>query len=364
MTSRSNAVRLASHVLALLLACVPCTTAWAEASLTGRVLDQAGQPVVGCRVIAREADGVTFYIGTPSDDEGRYAVEVPEKALYKLIAVILQGGERIELPEAPATAVGAVPVNRDLTIEVPTPPGPRAEEQRGADRLFLAFVEDPALAHYRHYEARLDYRDFDAGDSFLVEGIVAMQFAAVPRVELGARGGYATLDISGVSDDSGVTDIDVWGKFHLWRSADTRADLTIGSIATLPTGDEASGLGQDAFQSKLFLGASYAWRSVLLVAHAGVATAENGKVFGVPLQGQVTGAAGVGLLVPFTRRASAVFEAGFEGERFEDTDSTTQLLAGVNWRLGAHGQLRVAGSVGVGDRSDLSRLLAGYAFLF
>lgn len=363
MTAKGKRPRATAAALAMFVAGL-AAAAPADSRVEGRITDAAGTPTPGCRVIARATEGTTVFVSPPSDGEGRYAVEVPARSSYVLIALILSDGVRVALEESTPLAVGDGALIHDVTLPLPVDTGPpeNARQEGPPDRFFLSFVEDPALAHYRHYEVQADYADFDFGDRTLLRGIVAMQFAGVPRVEVGARGGVVRLDIDGLADESGPTDLDVWGKFQLWRSADARIDLAVGAIATLPLGDEGKGLGGDAFQSKLFFSTSCSWERAVLVAHAGVATAEDGAAFGAALDGKIAGAAGVGVLVPFAPGVTAVFEANYEGERFADVDADANALAGVNWRLRPHGTLRLAASVGLGERADLAQIVVGYAF--
>lgn len=366
MMNKSMTPRIGLAALGILLACSLAGAEGGGSRLEGTIRNAAGQPVPECRVIARALEQAEFFVSLPSDEQGRYTVEVPANGSYVLVALVSPTGGRLELPEAEPLAVRAAPVSRDVTIPMPIPPDPRGsvKNHESVDRLFLAFVEDPALVYHRHYEAQADYTERDFVESTLVRGIVAFQFESVPRVEVGARLGYGDLDIDGFGDDSGMTDLDVWGKFHLMRSADNRTDMALGAIATLPTGDDDSGLGRDAVQSKIFFGASYAWKDVLLVANAGVATAENGEAFGVPLEGEVAPAVGVGVLIPFMPGISVVFEANYEGERFEDTKPDSNLLTGVNWQLQEHGKLRLAVALGLGETNDQAEIIAGYAFVY
>jgi hypothetical protein len=366
MTKMSKTLRSGLAALGILLACSLAGADGGETRLEGTIRNAAGQPVPECRVIARALEQAEFFVSPPSDERGRYTVEVPANGSYVLVALVSPTGARFELPEADPLAVQTAPVSRDVTIPMPIPPDPRGsvKNHKSVDRLFLSFVEDPALVHRRHYEAQVDYEEPDFANSTVLRGIVAFQFESMPRVEVGARLGYGNLEIDGFADGSGMTDLDVWGKFHIKRSADNRMDMALGAIATLPTGDSDSGLGRDALQSKIFFGASYAWKEVLLVANAGIAAAENGEAFGVPLEGKTAPAVGIGVLLPFMPGISVVFEANYEGELFEDTKADSNLLTGVNWQLQEHGKLRLAVSLGLGETSDLAEIIAGYAFVY
>ncbi len=362
----SKKLRAALALLGILLLPATAAGAPAPARLEGTISDAAGEPLPEYRVIARAAEGAEVYVSAPSDDQGHYALEVPGDTRYVLLALIAPAGGRMELPEAAPFLVGRTAVTRDIKVPAPVAPASpgAAREGDGVDRFFLAFAEDPALIHDRHFEVQLDHADVDFAESTVVRGIAAFQFKSLPRVEVGGRLGYGDLQQDGGADGSGPTDLDLWAKFQLYRSADSRTDVAFGSVVTLPTGDSDEGLGNEAFQSKVFVGVSRAWAPVLLVAHGGLATAEHGESFGTRYDGKVAPAAGLGMLVPVRETLSAVFEARYEGERFDGARADTRLLGGVNWRLGERGTLRLAAAVGIGETSDLVEIVAGYVFAY
>lgn len=366
MIEQSKKLRVALATLAILLLPAAAAGAPAPGRLGGTILDAAGEAVPECRVIVRAAEGTQIHVSPPSDDQGHYSLDVPGDTRYVLVALILPTGGRIEFPESAPLLVGKVPVTHNITISVPVAPAPRGAERGSdnADRLFLAFAEDPGLIPNRHLEVQVDHEDFDFAESTVLRGVVAFQFESLPRVEVGGRLGYGDRHQDGAADGSGPTDLDLWGKFQLYRSTDSRTDVAVGSVVTLPTGDSDEGLGEDAFQSKFFVGVSRAWKSTLFVAHGGMATAEHGESFGTRVDGKVAPAAGLGLLVPLTSALTAVFEASYEGERFDGARADSRLLGGANWRLGENGKLRLAVAVGIGETSDLVEMVAGYVFAY
>lgn len=335
-----------------------------EGRIEGVVRDLAGAPVAACRLIVRAAEDSGVFVSPPTDDQGHYALTVPRGARYLLLAVVAPGGRRIELAEQQPFIVGPTLVTRDVTIPLSVAADPRGalDPERKIDRFFLGFIEDPVLARDGHYEAQLEIEDFQGRDLSVVRGIAAQHFTSVPRTEVGARVGYARLNIDDFSDEAGVTDLEMWGKFQLYPESSPRTEFAIGAIATLPVGDADEGLGRDALQAKLFAGVTYAWRKMLLLAHAGMATSEDGEAFGFALDGQVAPAIGAGLLIPLAPSASAVFEANYEGERFDGTRADANLLAGANWRIKGHGTVRLAATAGLGETSELASITAGYVF--
>jgi len=340
----------------------PDTTA-----IEGTILDAEGNPVPECRVVARLADGTAVFISAPSDNAGHYVVEVPTGDRYVLIALISPVGVRVGLPEAEALNAAGGPLSRDLQVRFPVAPHPRMgmKATGGVDRLFLSFVEDPALTDGQYLEVQADAaRDNDAADLEAVRIIAAFSFAGLPRVEVGARTGYGETSSGGSGDGSGAQDLELWGKFHLRRSANARWNVAVGALITVPTGDEDAGLSADSTRAEWFVAASRTFATAIVIGHAGVAANEGGELGGTPLDGEVAASAGLGLLVPLSGAASAVFEVSYDGARFEQTDSESRVLAGMNWQVHLRGKLRAGLAAGLADGSPDAELIVGYALAF
>lgn len=355
---------LTSILLVLACSALHAVAAGSETTLQGTIFDADGTPVPGCRVVVRHAGGNGVFVSMPSAQDGSYSVDLPAGAEYVVVAAVSPLGGRATVPDSsPVEAVPGI-VRRDIHLPMSTEPGPRsaAKVLDGSDRMYLSLVEDPLLAQRQRWEIQTEAADLDWADKVSIRLIGALQLASLPRVELGARAGLATLrGADDLSDNSGSTDLDLWAKFHLHRSMDGKLDLAVGGLLTLPTGDEAIALGNDAFQSKLFVGASYALASSVLVAHAGLRTSEDGRVAGRPVDGKLSGTAAAGVVVPFTPKASFVVEANYEGERFEETQAEALALFGVNWRSHLHGTLRAAAAGGLTKDAPDFQLLVGYA---
>jgi hypothetical protein len=228
--------------------------------------------------------------------------------------------------------------------------------------LFLSFVEDPALVGPQYWELQTDAAaDNEAADLRVVRVVAAFTFRGLPRVEVGARSGYGEIRPSGADSESGALDLDLWGKLQVVRSADGKWDVAAGALMKLPAGDEDAGLGRDATQSELFVAASRTLKSVVLIGHVGLVTSEDGAVAGAFLDGEVTASSGLGVLVPLSSDASLVFEASYDGARFEQTDSESRVLAGLNWQVHPRGKVRAALAAGLADASADAQLIAGYA---
>jgi hypothetical protein len=234
----------------------------------------------------------------------------------------------------------------------------------GEDRLFLSFVEDPALADGTYVQGAIDYASFGSADTYGLDLLVAAQFKSLPQVEIGGRGSFASVSRKGASDETGSRDLEMWGKLDFFRSGDSRADLTVGALLTLPTGDDDIGLGRDSWQSKLFVAGSYSFREVALVGSIGLRVTGNGSVLGIPLDGAVSGTAAIGVILPLWSTVSLTTELDYQGERFDGFGEEARIAFGVNWRVLHNAVVRGAVIGGLVDESADARIVAGFGYTF
>jgi len=335
-----------------------------QVELSGRVVDLDGEPAADYRVVYRETSTFDVYLGGPTDADGRFTVSVPAGGSYAAVAVISPHGNRIELTDQPPLQ-GTAGASQEIRLAVSLAPhGVEVERFAGGDRLFLSFVEDPGIVAHWRGEGQLDYENYDFSDNLTLRGVGAAQFTFLRDVEVGARIGFGDYDPDGFSGGSGATDTDLWIKLRLSSDTGRAPDLALGAILGLPTGDTDSGLGFDAFGSKLFFAARWTVGWVAISAHVGVRATEDGEVFGVPLDGKTAGEAGAALIWPALAQLTVIIEGRYKGARFEGFDDDARLLAGVNWKPLPVGSFRLAASLGLADGAPDTQLIAGYAFDF
>jgi uncharacterized cupin superfamily protein len=304
------------------------------------------------------------YLSGPTDADGRFAVGLPAGGTYLAVAVLSPGGGRIELEDL-QPVLAAAGASQEIRMYDRVTQGPRIDRFPGGDRLFLSFIEDPALTARLRLEAQLDAEDFEFSDALTARGIVAYQFTSLPGVEVGGRFGIGDRDFDSSFDGgSGVTDSDVWVKWSVSPEIGNAPSLAVGAIVTLPTGDSDKGLGFDSLGSKLFFAARKEFRRFKLDGHVGVRANQSGEVVGVSLGGETSAEAGVALLWPVLERVTVVLEGAYRGGRFDGFDDDARLLLGVNWKPFAYGSLRGAFSTGIADAAPDSQLILGYAYDF
>ncbi len=235
--------------------------------------------------------------------------------------------------------------------------------QTGAtDRLFLSFAEEATLVDRQWWEGQAEFLDGSGFDARILRGIAAFQPWA--QVEFGGRVGFGSTSLPGTAPDgSGATDLDLWAKYHFGTGRKT--EFAGGGVATIPTGDDAVGLGFDSFAIGAFVSLRHRGNRFVYTGNIGINSNGDGQVFGSSLNGETSFTAAGGILIPTNSRLTFVGEARYESERFDGSDSDTRLLGGINLGVGKGGGVfRAALALGLTDGAPDGQLIAGYAATF
>ena len=272
----------------------------------------------------------------------------------------------------PALLLAAVAVAVPVALAAePTAPAATTTTQAPAaapvfsDRLFLAFAQDAALVSSQWWEGQVAYvngSDNFPADIYEVRGQVA--FRPIKQLEVGGDFGFGTSQASGsLSDGTGATDLHAYGKW-VFPNAASRTDFDAGILFTVPTGDDSAALGFNSFAAQMFGGVRYRGDNVVFGGHVGIRFNDHGKFQGSDLSGKTSYELGVSAIFPLANRIALVAEGQIETSRFDETESSTQLLGGVNWKAFGRGMLRGAIAVGLTDGAPNYQILVGYAYTF
>jgi hypothetical protein len=234
-------------------------------------------------------------------------------------------------------------------------------QTRATDRLFLSFAEEATLVDRQWWEGQIEFLDGSGFDASILRVVAAFQPWA--EVEFGGRVGFGDTSLPGMlTDGSGATDLDLWAKYHF--GAGGKTEFAAGGLATVPTGDDAVGLGFDAFSFGAFGSLRHHGNRFVFTGDIGVKANGDGRMFGVDLDGETSFTAGAGILIPTSDRLTFVGEARLETERFNGFDSDTRLLGGINLSVGKGKVFRAALAFGLTDGAPDGQLIAGYAASF
>ncbi len=110
-------------------------------------------------------------------------------------------------------------------------------------RLFQTFFQDAAVAQQPFGEASFGYADFGPANS--VDLGVDAGFPVSPQFEVGVGLHFININPDFGDGNSGITDLPVFGKFHLPSRNGTQ--LSAGGFITLPIGSEDIGGGDFDF---------------------------------------------------------------------------------------------------------------------
>lgn len=244
-------------------------------------------------------------------------------------------------------------------------PQPTSSGPEISNRLFLSFFQQAALVHSQWWEGQLEYDDGSKDipvDTFLARGVVA--FHPVKTLEVGGRVGFGSTSAPpGAPDGSGATDLDVYGKW-VFPDVTENTSYAAGMVFTVPTGDDNVGLGFNAFTAETFGSVSHSFGDIVVGGNIGVKFNGDGKFQDADLHGKTSFKFAGDAIFPLANRVSLLGELLFETDRFDEVNSSAEVLAGVNWRAFSRGIFRFAAGVGLSDGSPDFRVITGYAYAF
>ncbi len=255
------------------------------------------------------------------------------------------------LPVAAGRALAQAP-----PYGAPGAPPKKGVGDRNERRLFQRFVEDAAVSTGGWVELQYSYDNLADGSRHFLGPNVA--FKIVNDVEGGLRFGWQDVNPDSGSNESGLSDVDLYAKY---RFPGGRSRTALGALVKLPAADETKGLGTGKKDVEMFA----AWRAdleaVSITANAGVRFNGNPAT---PLPSTDNSfLLGGAILLPASPRLTFVIEATYETERIEGASDDARLTLGFQARSRkGHGGLRGGVAVPLSDGAPDYQVIAG-AFL-
>ena len=232
---------------------------------------------------------------------------------------------------------------------------PASTRVTGEHRLFLRFVEDAAIvpsywlegrARLTTNETALDPNAEGAGESSVLAlgPIFAMNVAE--DFEFGGSLFLAYRDPDDDGSDAGLTDLDLWGKLSVVSDP---VKISLGILATLPTGDEDKFLGTGETNIEFFGGIRKDFSGLTLAGSAGLRINQDPEFEGVELEGKSSFMLGGAVLFPVGQKLVFSVEGALETERYEGLKNDSRLFGGFDWRFAEHFKLRGGAGGGLSD---------------
>jgi hypothetical protein len=230
------------------------------------------------------------------------------------------------------------------------------------NRLLQRFAEDGAVTENVWFEGQFRFQSFDRVDAFYLEPILAVNVAE--DLELGGRLRLLTADPDPGGSETGLTDLDLYGKIRLSTKP---TQLAVGILLKLPTGDETRSLlhGTGETDVGFFAGLRRDFSALSLVANAGLRINQDPDA-PPPQQpeGEMSVQLGGAALFPLTAKLAGLLEATFETERIDGAGSDLRLTLGADYRRDESFSARLGAAAGSGDAAPDLELIASAVFLF
>jgi hypothetical protein len=242
-----------------------------------------------------------------------------------------------------------------------------------SDRLLQRPEWDGAVMPSSWLEGGLTYENWDTdGLDADVWDLGATFITSLPNLknlELGSRLDYMNFDADTTDNETGLSDIDVWGKYQIYK--DSQVLFSAGLLVTLPTGadDIVHPHATGEFNAEVFGAGRYqASKLMALIGHLALRQNNdmedqiNGRA--VNSDGETQVAVGGGLIYQLNSQMNVQGELNFATEAYEGAENDIQLRGGLDYKLSSALTLRGGLSLGLADGAPDYALTFRCAYLF
>lgn len=243
----------------------------------------------------------------------------------------------ILLASAPALAQSGQPTTRKID---------------GTDRFSIRFVEDAGIVPSYWLEGKATLQTnvpaFDetvqgGGEADLLSVTPVFALNVAEDLEFGARLSLASRNPDNGGRDSGLTDLDLWGKVSVVSDP---VKISLGILVTAPTGSRNKFLGTGETNVEFFGGIRKDFTHVTVAGNAGLRINQDPDFPDTMLDGKNSLLLGLGVLIPAGNKVVVSAEWAFETERFAGLRNDSRLMGGVEYRQSE--SLMYRGAVGGG----------------
>jgi hypothetical protein len=241
------------------------------------------------------------------------------------------------------------------------------------DRLLQRPEWDGAVIATNWLEGSLRYQGWEIDDIDIDVWMLGPTFMTslpnLPALELGARLALIHFDPDLGSSETGVTDIDLWGKYQFYKTHSLM--LSSGLLLTLPTGSDdiihPSASGE--VNVEVFAAGRYqADRRTALIGHFFLRKNRDADIeyrgVSVTADGELQAGFGVGAIYEMTRQLNLIGQFNFATEAYEDMDNFIQLTGGAEFKVNSNLSLRGGLGLGLDDGAPEFELMIAAAFTF
>lgn len=241
------------------------------------------------------------------------------------------------------------------------------------DRLMQRPEWDGAVMQTNYIEGTLRYQDWDLdyGDAE-VWSVGPTFITSLPgnrKLELGGRIDIMNFELGSLDDETGLSDIDIWGKYQLIK--DSQIMVSTGLLLTLPTGSEdiihphASG----ELNMELFIAARFHFSNVMAaITHVSIRKNNDMDVqIGdqeAEIEGETQLGFGAGVIYQVTPEINLQGEFNYATDAYDEFDDDIRLRGGVDLKVSQDLTLRSSLALGADDGAPEWEFMAGCAYMF
>jgi hypothetical protein len=227
-----------------------------------------------------------------------------------------------------------------------------AQSTKDDVRFFEHFFDDAAVVKSMHVEAVGIYADSDVASAFILGAQGGMPINA--QLDVGARWSFNSLDFDNGGSESGISDIDLWGRYQL--KSQSKANITVGGTLTVPVGDEK--IGEDSLNFGGFVAARMPIDNRMVVmGSVGLNFVEIGGPFGDDRELSIH--LGGGAIYQLNTQTHLTGEVAIDTE-----EDYFALTGGIDHKISSAGRIRGALVVGLDDGAPDFGLQAGFLLNF
>lgn len=173
-------------------------------------------------------------------------------------------------------------------------------------------------------------------------------------IELGGRFDAIYFDPKGADSETGLSDIDVWGKYQLIKNGEYM--LSVGALLTLPSGSDKIMLPRSSGEvnGEIFVGGRYNVNaSLAMIAHAALRYNSDRDVIVRNIRTEVNGnsqfAVGGGAIYEVNSELNLQGEINFATEAYDNYDNDFRLGFGAGYELRPDILLKSGLGIGLDD---------------
>lgn len=241
------------------------------------------------------------------------------------------------------------------------------------DRLMQRPEWDGAVMQTNWIEGTLRYQEWDTdfGDAE-VWSIGPTFITSLPgnsRVELGGRMDIMRFELESLDEETGLSDIDVWGKYQLIR--DSQIMVATGLLVTLPTGsdDIIHPHSSGALNMELFIAARFEISNTLAaISHVSIRKNDDMDVqiedWETEMEGETQLGFGAGVIYQLSPEINLQGEFNYATDPYDEFDDDIRLRGGVDLKMTNDLTLRSGLSLGADDGAPEWEFTAGCAYTF